>query len=71
MSKLHLKRWWGKRVSDKSWSEIARKQYSYVEIALVTDEDVKYYLDRLHNGCYNKIVKERIAKRLSRERKKK
>ena len=71
MSKLHLKRWWGKRVSDPSWSEIARKHYSYAEPVLVTDEDVKYYLDSLHNGCYNKIVAERIAKRLSRERKEK
>lgn len=70
MSKMHLKRWWKTKIS-KSWSEIARRYYSYAAPALVTDEDVKYYLDRLHNGCYNKIVAERIAKRLSRERKKK
>lgn len=71
MRRKYLKKWLGKSISKKSWSKTARKCYSYVEFALVTDEDVKYFLDRLHNGCYNKIVAKRIAKRLSRERKKK
>ena len=56
MSKLHLKRWWSKRV-DHSWSDIARKEYELWNGKIP-----------MHRA---KIIRERIAKRIYRENKKK
>jgi hypothetical protein len=56
VSKLHLKRWWSKRV-DYSWSEIARKEFEFCGGKAPTHR--------------TKIIRERIAKRIYRENKKK
>lgn len=55
MSKLHFKRWWGKRI-EFSWADIARHEFE------LYDGEIP-----MHRA---KIIRERIAKRICRENKK-
>lgn len=57
MSKLHIKRWWSKRVT-KSWSDIARENYEFYGTT-----SNPYHTD-------NKLIRKRIAKHIFRENKK-
>ena len=67
MSKMHLKRWWNKRI-DFSWSEVARHRYQiYLENEL-KNEDINKLVAKLH-GRHRDIISFRMAKKFGRERK--
>ena len=53
MSKLHIQRWWSKKV-DKSWSDIVRELYDW------------YGTNSLPH-TNNKLIKQRLCKRIYRK----
>lgn len=57
MSKLHIQRWWSKRI-EKSWSDIARQLYDW-------------YGDDGLRHTDNWLIKQRICKRIYRENRRK
>ena len=62
MSKLHLKRWWSKRI-DFSWSETARKEFKYVYAGMTEGEAIELLISKPRN----QLIKNRIAKRIGKE----